>query len=134
MTSATLRVAVAGSLLALPVAGAVGALWRGWRGAAGASVGVLTTTVFFSLGILAVDALTRGPAAVVLPGAFVVYATQLGLLFLVYVLLRQTGLVEPMAFAGGAVAGVLVWQLCHTVAFLRARHEIYPGLGEGVRR
>lgn len=134
VSSAMLRTAVLGSVAALPLVAGAGALYRGWRGLASASLGAATTTAFFALGVVAVSALVKGPAATVLPGAFVVYATQLGLLFLVYALLREAGFMEPMAFAGGAVAGVLVWQVCHTVAFARGRHEIYPDLGEEGRR
>lgn len=125
-----LRAAVVGSLATVPVAAAAGALWRGWRGLASASLGAATTIGFFVLGSLAIGAVTRGPAATLLPGAFVVYVTQVGLLLLVLVALRHAGFMVPGAYAAGALLALLGWQVCHTTAYARGRHAIYPGLDD----
>lgn len=119
------RSAVRWSLAALVPIIVVGFVWHGLGGALAAAGGSLVVTAFFAFGVLGVNIITTAVPGLAVVGAFAVYATQLMALLLVIVAGRDYVDVDRPAFAFGAVAGTMVWQVAHSRAFIRTRQPVY---------
>lgn len=102
-----------------------GVLWHGISGGVCAAAGVLVVTAFFALGVLGVNLITTAAPGLAVVGAYAVYVSQLMALMLVIVVGRDYVRLDRPAFAFGAVAGTMVWQIAHSRAFLRTRQPVH---------
>lgn len=91
----------------LTVTGA--AIAAGADGAVGAALGVLVAAAFFGSGLLALAEVGRRWPDLFFGAAFVVYTTQMGVLLLLLLLLRDASFLHGRAFACGVAVGTAVW-------------------------
>ncbi|MBL1065333.1 hypothetical protein [Streptomyces sp. 7-21] len=101
---AAIPTAVAGALAV--VAGAVTA---GADGAVGAGLGVLVAAAFFGFGLLTLSYVGKRWPDLFFGAAFVIYTTQMGLLLLLLLMLRDASFLHGRAFAVGVVVGTAAW-------------------------
>ena len=111
--------------LAALLAGLAALVVRGPLAGLSAAGGCAVTSAFFLLGVLGLSTILVAAPGLAVVGAYAVYGTQLMILMLVVVLARDYLSVDRPAFVFGAVTGTMVWQVAHSIAFLRARVPLY---------
>ena len=97
----TAAVGLLGTLLGAVVAGAEGAL--------GVALGAVVAAGFFALGLVALSEGGRRWPELLLGLAFLVYTTQIGLLLVLLLVLRDASFLHGRAFAAGVLAGLAAW-------------------------
>ncbi|WP_062212461.1 hypothetical protein [Streptomyces sp. NBRC 109706] len=91
------------------VATVVAALLAGASGAGGTALGVFVAAAFFAIGLLSLGYVGQRWPELFLGAAFLIYTTQMGLLLLLLVLLKDADFLNGRAFAIGVVVGTVVW-------------------------
>ncbi|WP_165986146.1 hypothetical protein [Streptomyces sp. YIM 98790] len=104
LRGAALVTAVAGVL-----AVAVGALAGGGRAALGIALGVLVAGAFFASGQAALARIAARRPEVFLSAALFVYVSQVGVLMVMVLLLRDASFLDGKAFGTGVLVGLAAW-------------------------
>ncbi|WP_326596541.1 hypothetical protein [Streptomyces sp. NBC_01803] len=91
------------------VAIAIGAVVAGVDGASGVALGVLVAAGFFAIGLLALAVVGKRWPDLFFGAAFLIYTTQMGLLVLLLLLLRDASFLHGRAFAAGVLVGTATW-------------------------
>jgi ATP synthase protein I len=104
LRGAAVPTAVAGVL-----ATATGAFLSGAEGAYSVALGVFIAAAFFALGLLALGYVNHRWPELFFGAAMVIYTSQMGVLFVVLILLRDAAFLHGRAFAAGVLVGTAVW-------------------------
>lgn len=108
------------AIVGIPVS-VVACLVAGVAGLVGGLLGTLVVLAFFGLGQLVVARTLRTNPAIAMNMAMLVYLVQIVVLFVLLLLLRQTTVFAPKAFAAAVFAGVIVWTVAAVVVMSRTR-------------
>jgi ATP synthase protein I len=100
---------------------AIGALVAGVDGASGVAFGVFIAAGFFGGGLLALGYVGRRWPDVFFGAAFMIYTTQMGILLVLLLLLRDASFLHGRAFAAGVLAGLVTWLAGQVRAHLRIK-------------
>lgn len=102
----------------------------GGKGALSAALGAVVVLVFFGVGQAVVGRVLRTNPALGLNMALLVYVLQIGVLFVLLLLLRKATFLDSKAFAASVVVCVLTWIAGAIVGFSRTRMlTVEPGTG-----
>ncbi|GAB2875385.1 hypothetical protein [Streptomyces mayteni] len=88
---------------------AIGAVVAGVDGAVGVALGVLLAALFFGGGLLTLGYVGRRWPELFFGAAFMTYTTQMVLLVVALLLLRDASFLNPRAFIIGVVVGTVAW-------------------------
>ncbi|MFR9725012.1 hypothetical protein ACL02R_16850 [Streptomyces sp. MS19] len=88
---------------------AVGAVTAATDGAVGVALGVLVAAGFFALGMVSLSAVGDRWPELFMGAALLIYTTQMGLLLVLLLLLRDASFLDGRAFAAGVVVGIAAW-------------------------
>ncbi|MDT0307171.1 hypothetical protein RM780_09370 [Streptomyces sp. DSM 44917] len=100
---------------------AIGAATAGLDGAIGAGLGVLVAGSFFALGLMSLGYVGRRWPELFFGAAFLIYTTQMGILLVLLLLLRDAEFLHGRAFAAGVLAGLAVWLAGQVRAHVKVR-------------
>ncbi|MDT0341430.1 hypothetical protein [Streptomyces litchfieldiae] len=103
------------------LATAVGAGVAGVDGASGVAFGVLVAAAFFGGGLLSLGYVGRRWPDLFFGAAFLIYTTQMGILLVLLLLLRDASFLNGRAFAAGVLAGLATWLAGQVRAHLRLK-------------
>lgn len=109
----TAAVGLLGTLLGAVVAGAEGAL--------GVALGAVVAAGFFALGLVALSEGGRRWPELLLGLAFLVYTTQIGLLLVLLLVLRDASFLNGRAFGAGVLLATIAWLTGQARANLRLK-------------
>ena len=108
----------------------VGTVMAGGKGLLGGLLGTVVVVGFFAAGQLIVGRVLRTNPALGLNVALLVYIVQIGVLFLLLLVLKDATFFAPKIFAITIVACALTWILAAVVGFSRSRTlYVEPGSG-----
>ncbi|MGP3968252.1 hypothetical protein [Streptomyces sp. 6N223] len=96
----------------------IGAVAAGADGAVGVALGAVLAIAFFGLGQLALMRTSRRWPELFLGIGFLVYTTQIGLLLVLLLLLRDASFLNGRAFGAGVLAAAVAWLVGQTRASL----------------
>lgn len=105
--------------------GAAAYFLAGGPGLAGSLIGLATVLLFFGVSLLVMSRTARIAPVNVMAVGVLTYVTKVGLLGLLFLLLREVGWMSPEAFALTAMIGAAVWMPAEIWAFGRARTLVY---------
>ncbi|MDB1087625.1 hypothetical protein PJ985_08605 [Streptomyces sp. ACA25] len=104
LRGAAIFTAVAG-LIAVVASGLV----AGWSGAAGAGLGVLVAAGFFGPGLYVLSRVAHRWPELLFGAAFLIYTTQVVVLVVLMLVLRDASFLHGRAFATGVMTGMVAW-------------------------
>ncbi|GAA2054427.1 MULTISPECIES: hypothetical protein [Streptomyces] len=116
-----LRGAAVPTAVAGVVATAAGAFLAGTEGALSVALGVFIAAAFFALGLIALGYVNHRWPELFFGAAMVIYTTQMGVLFVVLILLRDASFLHGRSFAIGVMVGTAVWLAGQVRAHLRLK-------------
>lgn len=112
------------------VATVIGGFVAGGKGVLAGALGTLVVIAFFAGGQIVVGRVLRTNPALGLNVALLVYVVQIGVLFLLLLVLKDATFFAPKIFAVTIVACALTWILAAVVGFSRSRTlYVEPGSG-----
>lgn len=108
----------------------VGGVLEGGKGVLGGVLGTIVVIGFFAGGQIIVGRVLRNNPAFGLNVALLVYIAQIGILFLLLLLLRNASFFAPKVFAFTVMVCVLTWVVGAIIGFTRQRQlTVVPGSG-----
>lgn len=108
----------------------IGGVLDGGKGVLGGVLGTIVVIGFFAGGQIIVGRVLRSNPALGLNVALLVYVAQIGILFLLLLLLRNASFFAPKVFAFTVMVCVLTWVVGAIVGFTRQRQlTVVPGSG-----
>jgi ATP synthase protein I len=118
---AILRGAVIPTLVVGVAAVILGALLRGGNGALGAALGAVIAVTFFAAGQYAVDRILAGNPQLAMASALLVYMTQILVLFLLILLLKNATWLNYRVFSATIIACTLTWIVSSVIMWNRTK-------------
>lgn len=97
----------------------------GGPGLAGSLIGLVTVLVFFGVSLLVMSRTAKIAPVNVMAVGVLTYVTKVGLLGLLFLLLRDVTWMSPEGFALTAMISAAVWMPAEIWAFGRARIHVY---------
>ncbi len=107
-----------------------GGVAQGGKGVLAGALGTLVVLLFFAGGQLVVGRVLRTNPAIALNAALLVYVVQIGLLFVLLLLLRDATFFAPKVFAFTVLVCALTWILGAVIGYARSK-PLYVEPGEG---
>lgn len=118
------------ALIVGAIATVIGGITEGWKGVLAAVLGTVVVIGFFAGGQIVVGRVLRNNPMMALNVALLVYLVQIGVLFVLLLLLRDATFLAPRVFALTIVACVLTWIVGAILGFSRTRVPyVEPGTG-----
>lgn len=127
-----LRVPLGSVLICGIICTVVATILLGGQGFLAGLIATLVVMGFFGIGQYIVFNTLRNNPAIAMNMALLVYVVQMGVLFLLLILLREATFFAPKAFAFSIVACALVWTGAAMMVMMRSKVlYVEPGSGPG---
>ncbi|WP_129842501.1 hypothetical protein [Streptomyces sp. RFCAC02] len=100
---------------------AIGAVTAAADGALGVALGVLVAAAFFALGMVSLIHVGARWPELFMGAALLIYTTQMGILLVLLLLLRDASFLNGRAFAAGVLVGIAAWLAGTVRAHLKSK-------------